>query len=79
MKWCPIRQIEVAKTFEECDEVNECVVFKEGVRNLRISPTRLTKMTQKAALKSCYDSIRHPFTFSLGGLKKLRLPQIRRA
>ncbi|KAH7175163.1 uncharacterized protein B0J16DRAFT_349627 [Fusarium flagelliforme] len=24
-KWCPIRKIEVAKTFEECDEVNECL------------------------------------------------------
>ncbi|KAI3584150.1 hypothetical protein IWW34DRAFT_245739 [Fusarium oxysporum f. sp. albedinis] len=24
-KWCPIKKIEVAKTFEECDEVNECL------------------------------------------------------
>ncbi|KAL9567388.1 hypothetical protein ACKAV7_008463 [Fusarium commune] len=26
-KWCPVRKIEVAKTFEECDEVNECLWF----------------------------------------------------
>ncbi|PNP55221.1 hypothetical protein FNYG_15524 [Fusarium nygamai] len=31
-KWCPIRQTEVAKTFEECDEVNECLWFlKKGL------------------------------------------------
>ncbi|KAI3571107.1 hypothetical protein IWW34DRAFT_899307 [Fusarium oxysporum f. sp. albedinis] len=31
-KWCPIRKIEVAKTFEECDEVNECLWFlKKGL------------------------------------------------
>ncbi|KAG6998834.1 hypothetical protein FocnCong_v013541 [Fusarium oxysporum f. sp. conglutinans] len=31
-KWCPVRQIEVAKTFEECDEVNECLWFlKRGL------------------------------------------------
>ncbi|WKT53662.1 hypothetical protein QSH57_004246 [Fusarium oxysporum f. sp. vasinfectum] len=31
-KWCPIRQIEVAKTFEECDEVKECLWFlKRGL------------------------------------------------
>jgi hypothetical protein len=26
-KWRPIRKIKVAKTFEECDEVNECLWF----------------------------------------------------
>jgi hypothetical protein len=31
-KWCPIKKIEVAKTFEECDEVSECLWFlKKGL------------------------------------------------
>lgn len=31
-KWCQVKQMEVAKTFEECDEVNECVWFlKRGL------------------------------------------------
>lgn len=37
-KWCPIRQIEIAKTFEECDEVNECLWFlKRGLETTSIS------------------------------------------
>ncbi|KAH8654320.1 hypothetical protein BGZ61DRAFT_435165 [Ilyonectria robusta] len=33
-KWCQIRQMEVAKTFEECDEVNDCIWFlKKGLES----------------------------------------------
>lgn len=35
------------------------MVFEEGIRNLRTSPTWSTKTTQKAASKSYYNSVRH--------------------
>jgi hypothetical protein len=60
-KWCQIRQMEVAKTFEECDEVNECVWFLrkglEAYEHLRHPQlNRRKRRRNRAAIQSDSDS-----------------------
>jgi hypothetical protein len=44
-KWCSVKQMRVIKTFEECNEVNECLVFEKRAGNIRKSPKSSAEST----------------------------------
>ncbi|KAL7916938.1 hypothetical protein ACQKWADRAFT_308053 [Trichoderma austrokoningii] len=53
-RWCDIRQMRVAKTFEECDELNECLWFLkkelQTYKNLQShQPTRRKRCRKRTA------------------------------
>ncbi|RTE69499.1 hypothetical protein BHE90_016119 [Fusarium euwallaceae] len=60
-KWCQNRQMKVAKTFEECDEVNECIWFlRKGLttyESLKIHrPNRRKRRRTRTAVQLDSDS-----------------------